>query len=1434
MKPVKLTISAFGPYAGVTELDFERLGGQGLYLITGDTGAGKTTIFDAITFALYGEASGEVRRADMFRSKYAAAHVPTYVEYTFEYLKKRYTVKRNPEYQRPKDRGTGVTIQKADAELIYPDDRSPVTKCKEVTRAVTELIGLDRKQFTQIAMIAQGDFQKLLLAGTEERSNIFRQIFKTDLYQRLQEQLKVEVKSQGKIYDELRQSMNQYMSGILCTGETPFSEKVSRLQKENFDGRIAEGLELLEELCREEEAALRKLDGELVELDGQIQKEDQLIGHLHKIAEQRAELQRLQGLLEEEQPGFAQAEERYRQAGENAQECGQLVLQIKERQDSLELFDKWRKEKEGQCADERAIGEETSRRQELTVRKQELEDTLRTDREKQKSLEAVGEERERLENQRDTLLRRRDGLCRQRGGLEQEMARQQETEKEIAGEQKKAETLGRLLTEYHEKITGLSDRDAMLSAVEEVQTGLQEQRELLKKEIEEREALFCQMEQEAGALKELHSREEALRRAAQERKEEQERLKDAGERAIQCGHREQEARDRLHTFQEQRKALVSVTEKAGELERQCAGLLLQVQEHQKGQEALKEEWERVKDAEARRLLLEQKEGKLREQKQTQERLLAEMETLETRRSEVLEAQQKYQEAVKEKDTLGAAYRELEQRFLDAQAGMLARGLTEGELCPVCGSVHHPLLATMPEKAPEKKELEKEKKRLGSAEIKAERLSVEAGHLRKRQAEQQQTADEIMTKLFGTVENEGSIWREKLENLQQQTKAEEQELGEAIGRAEEEIRRKQELAGLIKEGEGRQGELDALLQGKQQEYAAAKGKLEEKERQWELFLSGLALSGIEERNAKVEVIEAFLQQGVKQSETAKKLAERDKKQLEALERKAVQEEQEGKELNGLITQKQERAADLKGQEKSLHRLMMEEMEKTVGMLASAANLPGVQGLFQEPKTAELAQEQEILLSLQEHCEILETRRSEIGREIAARKQLEEAKQQKEGELAESQERLHELEKQREGISNRRCEKAGQLYGSLCEAKPGFRENYPQYSQVPEATLRELALGMEKELEDRLTALQSELEENRRKFQEKQKLEEQVPELERQIRILEERIQETEVVLTRLKTGCEARKARMEELSGQLGTERREEIQEQICLLTGRRTELEHALKEAEQNFKDCSTRRERLLAAIDTLKNQLAGAGEAGEVREEEVLERKKRWQQERQELSASRDQKKHALAVNTEICCKVKERQEDISDVEKKYVWLKALSDTANGNLSGKRKIELETYIQMAYFDRILMQANRRLLTMSSGQYELKRDEEGENRREKAGLELSVIDHYNGTERSVKTLSGGESFQASLALALGLSDEIQCSAGGIQMESMFVDEGFGSLDEEALGQAMKALIRLTEGNCLVGIISHVPGLKDQIEKKIVVTKCRGRDGITSRAEISVS
>ena len=216
MRPLKLKMSAFGPYAGVTEIDFEKLGTNGLYLITGDTGAGKTTIFDAISFALYGAPSGNMREASMLRSMYADADTPTFVELVFLYDEKTYKVKRIPEYTRESKKGSGTTQQKTEAELTMPDG-NVINKIKEVNSAITEILGIDRNQFSQIAMIAQGDFRKLLVADTKERQEIFRKIFRTAPYQSLQFRIKSEYSAADKKCDELKNSVKQYIGGIVCS-----------------------------------------------------------------------------------------------------------------------------------------------------------------------------------------------------------------------------------------------------------------------------------------------------------------------------------------------------------------------------------------------------------------------------------------------------------------------------------------------------------------------------------------------------------------------------------------------------------------------------------------------------------------------------------------------------------------------------------------------------------------------------------------------------------------------------------------------------------------------------------------------------------------------------------------------------------------------------------------------------------------------------------------------------------------------------------------------------------------------------------------------------------------------------------------------------------------------------------------------------------------
>ena len=236
--------------------------------------------------------------------------------------------------------------------------------------------------------------------------------------------------------------------------------------------------------------------------------------------------------------------------------------------------------------------------------------------------------------------------------------------------------------------------------------------------------------------------------------------------------------------------------------------------------------------------------------------------------------------------------------------------------------------------------------------------------------------------------------------------------------------------------------------------------------------------------------------------------------------------------------------------------------------------------------------------------------------------------------------------------------------------------------------------------------------------------------------------------------------------------------------------------------------------MEQLREQIAACPQTDE---QALMTRRTELEQRRTALTQSIREIFSREEQNRTIREQVSRGLSSLTAMESRYRMLRELSDTAGGRITGKEKITLETYIQTTYFDRILARANVRLMKMTLGQYELIRRSVPLKNQGKSGLDLDVIDHYNGTSRSVRTLSGGESFQASLALALGLSDEVQSSTG-IRMDTLFVDEGFGSLDPQALDQAYRALSDLTEGNRLVGIISHVAELKEKIDRQIVVTK----------------
>lgn len=897
-------MSAFGPYAGEVKVDFAQLGERGLYLITGDTGAGKTTIFDGIAFALYGEASGNNRESDMFRSKYAKEETPTFVELEFQYRNEVYRVRRNPEYLRPAKKGKGLTTEKADAQLEYPDGKI-ITKSKEVTKAVVELIGLDRGQFTQIAMIAQGDFLKLLFAKTEDRSKIFREIFHTKEYQILQERLKTMSGTLRIEYEQLTKSIQQYKTEI-------------HSDDERKDNTVEETLQFLACLIEDEKKTILECDYNLECLEEQIAGIQKAIGK-----------------------------------AENQKRAEQELVRINE---------------------------------ELAVwisRMSEIEEVLKAEEKRQP-------EREKLAL-------------------------------DIAGSE--------------EKLSLYEEADHIL----EQKTKAEAQTSALKKE---REDLKEKKENGTGKLQKIKE------------------------------------------------------------------LLVQYQ-----------------DLDARCVRLEQEEQKVKEEKakvRNFQKVLVEYRELAKR---LKNAQEDYQKGNAESIRIRKIFEQMEQNFLDGQAGILAEHLEEGAPCPVCGATHHPNPAKIQESTCTEEELKRIKEK------------------------NQKLSDQVFL------------------------------LSEKAGKT--------------------------------------KGQLEEK-----------------------------------------------KKQLE----------ETCKELFGEIPQS-------------------------------------------------------ISSSLEERVQCLHIQESTINEQ---RKRANQAIQQK----------------------------------KILEEQNEKGESY-------------------------LKKWDEMLEEKERRYHE----------MERECAILTERYEKAISVLsyTSKKDALQALEKKKDQKNA-----------------------LDLAYRSAEEQYRTTKETIQSKTAKIQTLQEQLDGFQDS---KYAELLEQQQSCMQKKREILLKKEKTVTDYQMNKRVENAIQGQFEKLQNVEEQWKMVKTLSNTANGNVSGKEKIMLETYIQMSHFNRIIARANTRFMMMSGGQYELKRRETAENLRSQSGLELDVIDHYNGSIRSVRTLSGGESFQASLALALGLSDEIQSEAGGIQLDAMFIDEGFGSLDEETLDQAVKALLNLADGNRLVGIISHVAELKERIEKQIVVTKQKS-DGST--------
>jgi len=1088
MRPLKLTMSAFGPYAGRVEIDLDKLGTRGLYLITGDTGAGKTTIFDAITFALYGEPSGEARDASMFRSKYAQPETPTEVELVFAYNGKTYTVRRNPEYERRAKRGDSMVRQKAEAELYLPDNRV-IARVREVNAEVVRIIGLDRSQFAQIAMIAQGDFLKLLLADTRTRQEIFREIFETRYYQVFQERLKSESAKLRDAREAAKASVQQYIGGVLCREDDLL--RAAKLQKAK-EGELPyqETLELIEELLEQDRRAETEYAGSLSRLSRELEEVNTRLGKAGELEKTRGSLEKAKGL----RVGQQSQAEASRTAWETAQAAQPRIEKLR--------------------VGEAAIEAELPRYQELKAKLEELSSFEVQIQQKQAEQVRQEQKHTRQESQTAVLRQELEGLSH-------------------AGEDRE-----RLKGEQAE----LEHRREVLRGIEQDWKGWRDHGARLRAQQAQYEALAVQCQAKQAEITELSRRLQT----------------------------EKEVVQSASGLEAEKEKLLNLQKQAADRKRDLAGL---------------------------------------------EQLAAKYES--TCRA-LEKAQAAYRRAADKAEAARQYYQTKNRLFLDEQAGILAQTLAEGEPCPVCGSPHHPAPAAVSHDAPTE------------AELNAAKDAYEAA-----------SRDE----------------------------------GEKSNRA---------------------GELKATKEAEGEQLLSRMGA----------YLEQPSLAGAREQITGCQENAAREHGGIHDS-------------LVALEAKLTARDQ-----------------------------LAQEIGK------------------REAQAARLAQEHDVL-----------------------------------------REQLNQAERQRSNLQGQK----EQLEKKLSSQLQARLDGCPL--EAAEETLRVRL----QEADNGLAGVAQQLQKAEKQLARKAQLAGQVPVQEQALRELADRIAQGREALAKLESRKEAAAGQIRGLREKLRYPDMQAAERQRTVLKNERAALESALTTAKEAY----DRRRTELAQTDATIRQLTELLQAADPVDAEAEQAR------RVELAARRedlDRRKQAvhtrLSANELALANIREKAEGLAQLDEKWTWMRALSNTVNGNLAGKEKIALETYVQMTFFDRILRRANIRLMVMSGGQYELLRQKESTDNRGQSGLELDVMDHYNGTPRSVRSLSGGEAFKASLSLALGLSDEIQSSAGGIRLDTMFVDEGFGSLDEESLRQAVQALAGLAEGNRLVGIISHVAELKERIDKQVVVTKSR--------------
>ena len=396
-------------------------------------------------------------------------------------------------------------------------------------------------------------------------------------------------------------------------------------------------------------------------------------------------------------------------------------------------------------------------------------------------------------------------------------------------------------------------------------------------------------------------------------------------------------------------------------------------------------------------------------------------------------------------------------------------------------------------------------------------------------------------------------------------------------------------------------------------------------------------------------------------------------------------------------------------------------------------------------------------------------------------------------------------------------AGKVKGTLETLIKKINDSYKQWfeEELTPSELEPKVLEQGKSYKNRIVECESKIEKYNGLIEEKSRLEIQAEGMQKNFDTLNARYSDCEKNIALAMQNKQSFDKQINELASKLTYKTKQLAEDAVMQMTKKRTELETAYEQARTKLEQCQKDIGQYNSVIDELKKQLENAEHEPLADLEEKINI---LNVQKKDLDRQNTDIKVRKQTNNTAAQTIKANSEKLKYAEKKFSRVKLLSETANGGVNGKQKITLETLVQTKCFDNILARANLRFMEMSSGQYEFIRADEASNNRQKSGLEINVIDHYNGTQRDSQSLSGGESFMAALSLALGFADEIQSNAGGIQLDTMFIDEGFGSLDDDALERSLKVLGGLGSGDCLIGIISHVDKLKEYIGRQIIVKK----------------